>query len=235
MQSEVLKPVDDEGVAMDFRSELEALINRYSKENGSDTPDFILAGFLINCLAAFDSAVCLREDWHGRGKRGDTGDLTGGEMDDRMIINRAKAINTMGLVERDYDGFNVVEPGIKRETFRIYRDEQGRVRCTCPKFEEEIKRVPIFRCEHILAVKFHLEPAEAAPAPAQPEGSPISKTMADLVTPKQLRAITAIANAKRINAEAECQATLNCRPEELSRRAASGFIDHLRSKTEQPR
>jgi hypothetical protein len=60
---------------------------------------------------------------------------------------------------------------------------------------------------------------------------PIAKTMADLVTPKQLVAIRAIANAQGVNAEAECLEVLKCRPEELSRRAASAFIDHLKSRT----
>ena len=54
----------------------------------------------------------------------------------KLMVNRAKAIAAMGLVERDYEGFNVVSPGIKKETFRIWRDEEGRVRCTCAEFEE---------------------------------------------------------------------------------------------------
>jgi hypothetical protein len=46
-----------------FRKELESLINRYSKENGSNTPDFILAEYLDNCLESFDSALQKREKW----------------------------------------------------------------------------------------------------------------------------------------------------------------------------
>jgi hypothetical protein len=55
--------------------------------------------------------------------------------------------------------------------------------------------------------------------------------MADLVTPKQLVAIRAIASAQAIDAEAGCLEMLKCRPEELSRRAASAFIDYLKSKS----
>lgn len=51
---------------MSFRKELEELINRYSKENGSNTPDFILAEYLVNTLAVFDTAVRARENWYGR-------------------------------------------------------------------------------------------------------------------------------------------------------------------------
>lgn len=49
-----------------FADELRALCNRYSAENGSDTPDFILAEFLVDCLTAFDRTVRHRERWYGR-------------------------------------------------------------------------------------------------------------------------------------------------------------------------
>lgn len=43
-----------------FRMELGQLINRHSRENGSNTPDFILAQYLTDSLAAFDRAVNAR-------------------------------------------------------------------------------------------------------------------------------------------------------------------------------
>src|ERR1044072_2202751 len=298
----------------------------------------------------------------------------------KLLINRAKTIAAMGMVERDYEGFNVVSPGIKKETFRVWRDEENRIRCSCSEFQERAEQEPRFRCEHIFAVKFHLEPPDEENAGAKHENGnggevivmpfaetlkelsqavspelirqrigwrdhsgrehevdyvewhvvadlldricpnwshevlnikqigdyvaitasitiqgvtrqgvgtgsaydekgikkaehdalkraavkfgiarelyrkeeepaqkkngdamngnqqqfprdPVAKTMADLVTPKQLVAIRAIANSQGVNAEAECLEALKCRPEELSRRAASAFIDHLKSKT----
>jgi hypothetical protein len=53
----------------DFRDDLTALINSYSKENGSDTPDFILADYLIAALDAYDRTVRNREAWYGRGPK----------------------------------------------------------------------------------------------------------------------------------------------------------------------
>lgn len=50
----------------EFRRELAELINRRSRENVSDTPDFILAEYLTDCLAAFDTAARERERWYGR-------------------------------------------------------------------------------------------------------------------------------------------------------------------------
>lgn len=49
-----------------FRVKLEKLINRYSVENGSNTPDHILADYLMRCIQAFDEAVNHREVWYGR-------------------------------------------------------------------------------------------------------------------------------------------------------------------------
>jgi hypothetical protein len=49
-----------------FRDDLTKLINRHSKENGSDTPDFILAGYIESCLATYDATVVARDQWLGR-------------------------------------------------------------------------------------------------------------------------------------------------------------------------
>ena len=311
------------------------------------------------------------------------------------LMREAKALAAMGLVGRDYAGFNVTSPGFAKETFRVWKDETGRVRCSCAAFHDRRAQEPGFRCEHILAVKFHLaasephadgetavqivsseiqtemendvmlenqtqgtESGDARVVPfdqllkklsqslspemvkqrvgwrdrhgrehevdyvewhtvadlldricpnwshqvnsikqigdlvavtasitiqgvtrqgigtgsaydevgikkaehdalkraavkfgiarelyrkeeeeiekktAQPSfpREPIAKTMADLVTPKQLVAIRVIANSQGVNAETECQQLMNCKPEELSRKAASSFIDYLKAK-----
>lgn len=41
-----------------------ALINRLGRENSSHTPDFILAGFLVDCLLVFGRAVVRRSSWY---------------------------------------------------------------------------------------------------------------------------------------------------------------------------
>lgn len=48
-----------------FSSELARVINANSRENGSDTPDFILAGFLVDVLLAWDRAMQRRTEWYG--------------------------------------------------------------------------------------------------------------------------------------------------------------------------
>lgn len=44
-----------------FRKELEEIINKNNMENGSQTPDYILAEFLKSCLVAFDIATIFRD------------------------------------------------------------------------------------------------------------------------------------------------------------------------------
>lgn len=50
----------------EFEREISAVINRFSKENGSNTPDFILAEYLNECLKAFNTASRAREKWYGK-------------------------------------------------------------------------------------------------------------------------------------------------------------------------
>ena len=45
-----------------FPHELMQLINKHSIENGSNTPDFILAEYLKQCLEAFDMCVRRRDE-----------------------------------------------------------------------------------------------------------------------------------------------------------------------------
>lgn len=49
-----------------FRTKLQALINEHSMENGSNTPDFILAKYLAKCLTNFDESVVARDTWYGK-------------------------------------------------------------------------------------------------------------------------------------------------------------------------
>lgn len=48
-----------------LQKEIASLLNAHCAENGSDTPDFILAEYLMTCLTAFDAATKAREEWHG--------------------------------------------------------------------------------------------------------------------------------------------------------------------------
>lgn len=92
---------------------------------------------------------------------------------------RAQGIAAMGLVKREGDRFSVTSPSLRgrRSSYEVWRDEAGKVRCSCLEFEEHVFDQPSFRCEHILAVKHALmvKNTEAAAAP-QSEPTPIAET-----------------------------------------------------------
>ena len=46
---------------MTFQKELEELLNKWSMENGSNTPDFILAQFMMDCFLSFERSVNNRQ------------------------------------------------------------------------------------------------------------------------------------------------------------------------------
>ncbi len=54
--------------AQTFETELSALINKYSEDNFAETPDFLLAQFIVGCLGAYAIATKRREEWFGRGR-----------------------------------------------------------------------------------------------------------------------------------------------------------------------
>jgi len=57
--------------------------------------------------------------------------------------------------------------------------------------------------------------------------NPIAKSLSDLVTAKQLGMIRAISREIGADAEVECQNVMQCKTDELSKKAASGLIQHL--------
>jgi hypothetical protein len=49
-----------------LEGDLAALLNSYSLENESNTPDFVLADYLIRCLDAYNVALTSRAQWYDR-------------------------------------------------------------------------------------------------------------------------------------------------------------------------
>ncbi len=48
-----------------FEQQLSSLLNRNSKENASNTPDYLLAEYLSACLENYNSIVKKRDAWFG--------------------------------------------------------------------------------------------------------------------------------------------------------------------------
>ena len=51
---------------MKLEQEIRAILNKHSRENKSNTPDHILAWFLMDCLRAWEYATNWREEYYGR-------------------------------------------------------------------------------------------------------------------------------------------------------------------------
>lgn len=58
--------VREEADSGDLLSDLTALLNLHCLEGESDSPDFILAEYLIDSLDAYNAAAKKREAWYGR-------------------------------------------------------------------------------------------------------------------------------------------------------------------------
>ena len=92
-----------------------------------------------------------------------------------MRDKRAQGIAAMGLVNREGDRFRVTTPSLrgKRTSYEVWRDETGRVRCSCLEFEEMSAGDATFRCEHVLAVK-HALVARTSEAVTKPQAQKVT-------------------------------------------------------------
>lgn len=48
-----------------FIQEVSAVINKYSMENRSNTPDFLIAEYLLGCLTVYENTVHRRDELKG--------------------------------------------------------------------------------------------------------------------------------------------------------------------------
>src|SRR5215471_4673225 len=84
---------------------------------------------------------------------------------------RAQSLAAMGLVTREGSRYFVKTAAARgrQEGYEVWRDENGRVRCSCAEFERLWADDPAFRCEHILAVKHSLSANVATSAAVEEE------------------------------------------------------------------
>jgi hypothetical protein len=129
-----------------------------------------------------------------------------------MRDKRAQGIAAMGLVNREGDRFRVTTPTLRgrRASYEVWRDEAGRVRCTCLEFEEQSAADPRYRCEHILAVKHavlakNTEAAEQQPSPKASAPQAQGATPENVVAAETPNTLTQPASEKLGEAAAEAQ------------------------------
>jgi hypothetical protein len=90
---------------------------------------------------------------------------------------RAQNLAAMGLVTREGSRYFVKTAAARgrQESYEVWRDETGRVRCSCAEFERLWADDQAFRCEHIMAVKHSLA-ANAGTNAAGAEGNALAES-----------------------------------------------------------
>jgi len=123
-----------------------------------------------------------------------------------MRDKRAQGIAAMGLVTREGDRFRVTTPSLrgKRNSYEVWRDDAGKVRCSCLEFEEGSADDSTFRCEHVLAVKHSLLAKNSEAVTKQQPQTPAARAAA--TEPAETPDTNTTASEKRARQEAAPQA-----------------------------
>jgi len=123
-----------------FEKELEQLINKYSKENDSNTPDFILAEYLNKCLETFNTTIQKRETWYGRNNTSSKRKDTTNSFEDEAIMleNEANDRNYHFYCMRTTLG---IQPPVT--PYQLLDSDYGRVRSASEK--EAIREILMVR------------------------------------------------------------------------------------------
>jgi hypothetical protein len=134
-----------------------------------------------------------------------------------------------------------VAPGWTQEALTLYVNEKYEVEGGINDeslTQAQLKEISYYLWnlvdEHEKFKAEHQQPAQRTKASAETSSitfprNPVAKSMAELVTPKQLGLLRARSREVGVDAEEECQRVLGCKPDELSKKAASSFIEYLGS------
>jgi hypothetical protein len=60
-----------DGLKISFEKELASLINKFGLDNLSNTPDYILADYLMDCFEIFHNTMNERDEWYNESKMGE--------------------------------------------------------------------------------------------------------------------------------------------------------------------
>ncbi|HEY0004990.1 MAG TPA: Rad52/Rad22 family DNA repair protein [Pyrinomonadaceae bacterium] len=146
-----------------------------------------------------------------------------------MRDKRAQGIAAMGLVTREGDRFRVATPTLRgrKTSYEVWRDEHGKVRCSCLEFEEQSASDPGYRCEHILAVKHSLlaknTEAVTKQQKPQPEEAAQQAAATTAAVPARLNTNTTDASEERANRKSAKAPAATVRSEREQNETAETF------------
>lgn len=147
----------------------------------------------------------------------------------REGVGTGSARNEMGIKKAEHDALKraAVKFGIARDLYKKEFDAFERSHET----PAPAAAAPDFRQNFTSNVPSSV-PASNGNGSVKFPNDPVAKTLADMITTKQLGMIRAVSREAGVDADEECTAVMNCQVTELSRRAASALIDHLRELQE---
>jgi hypothetical protein len=137
----------------------------------------------------------------------------------REGIGTGLANSEMGIKKAEHDALKraAVKFGIARDLYKKEFDAFERV---------------AQHAEQPAAPQNQQQQPQAEEEPRFPS-DPVAKSLADMVTGKQLNMIRALARELNMDADEECESQVHCQTGELSKRAASSFIQHLQNMQSQ--
>lgn len=137
-----------------------------------------------------------------------------------MDPNWSHSVRDLRLIGHDYVvTVAITVGGVTREGIGSCREDKRSI--------EAAERSALAHAASKFALPRNLRPEPARlPVRAFPS-NPIARSLFDLVTAKQLGMIRATARELGIKADDECNRLMHCSTDELSKRAASAFIEHL--------
>ena len=68
MSAQTNQPSEPVSKEYTFRQELTGLINKHNLEQHCNTPDYIIAEYLVNCFNSYCEVKNHNDVWHGIGK-----------------------------------------------------------------------------------------------------------------------------------------------------------------------
>jgi hypothetical protein len=119
--------------------ELASILNRRSLENGSYTPDFILADYLSRCLVLFDDATKARANWYGQPMK----DLEFNKVAGACVTpEEKKAAQADALKKHQFPAGGVIGEMRKQAAREIMADIENQTADTLHGHDKKVEYVP---------------------------------------------------------------------------------------------
>lgn len=133
-----------------FKEELSCLINRHSLENETNTPDFILAEYLIDCLKSYNKITRTRNLWYGKVKNNDDDNClkkvicVNDNFQTQIYINRHYSVDIIAKCRCGLTAYGL--KGI--DNYASFKDPELKTMCRCGRTYDFNK--PVFASDRFI-------------------------------------------------------------------------------------